>query len=249
MIPPSRKQKYVREIKLTSPIETAAPPLKACSCTLCEDSPNCEILKLNNNKPPYDRSGNLRNLDEHRVFYECNKNCRCGPNCFNRVAQKGPRYRLELFKTKAKGWGVRAADPIPRGAFIDEYLGELISEQEADRRGVIYDKNKCSYLFDLDHQVDKSNANDCSLYTIKAACYASITRYINHSCDPNTFTKMVLWDHHDVMRPHLCFFSVKEIRAGEELTFDYKYEFLGSENTDTRIKCHCGAPNCRGFLL
>ena len=62
----------------------------------------------------------------------------------------------KVFKTKNKGWGLRTLEPIPKGSFVGEYLGEIISAEEAERRGQIYDAQKQSYLFDLDLE-DKEN--------------------------------------------------------------------------------------------
>jgi euchromatic histone-lysine N-methyltransferase len=57
------------------------------------------------------------------------------------------RTRLQVFRTKGKGWGVRALRDIPKGTFVCEYVGEIISDSEADRR------EDDSYLFDLDNKV------------------------------------------------------------------------------------------------
>ena len=73
-------------------------------------------------------------------IYECNSACRCPPTCRNRVVQRGISKRIEVFKTKYKGWAVRALEKIPAGAFVVEYLGEVIPTDEAERRGVEYDK-------------------------------------------------------------------------------------------------------------
>ncbi len=58
----------------------------------------------------------------------------------------------QIFRTKHKGWGVRSTDPISKGTFVCEYVGEVITSEEAERRGVEYDAAKTSYLFDLDLQ-------------------------------------------------------------------------------------------------
>ena len=82
--------------------------------------------------------------------FECNAACTCGDACGNRVVQRGISKRLEVFKTKHKGWAVRALEPIPQGSFVVEYIGEVITTDEAERRGVEYDKSGFSTLFDLD---------------------------------------------------------------------------------------------------
>ena len=52
------------------------------------------------------------------------------------------------------GWGAFTPSFIKKGSYVYSYVGELISQNEADRRGKIYDKLKCSFLFNLnDDQV------------------------------------------------------------------------------------------------
>jgi SET domain-containing protein len=69
------------------------------------------------------------------MVYECNSSCRCQENCENRILQKGVRVKLEVFKSRHKGWGVRAGEPIARGTFVCEYVGEVLNDQEANKRG------------------------------------------------------------------------------------------------------------------
>ena len=82
---------------------------------------------------------------ETDVLIECNFNCKCNlQTCPNRVVQRGITNRLEVFWTGARGWGVRAAQDIPTGSFVCEYVGEVIEEVEARRRRMD------SYLFQHD---------------------------------------------------------------------------------------------------
>ncbi|CTQ54922.1 SET domain protein [Roseibium album] len=57
--------------------------------------------------------------------------------------------------------------------------------------------------------------------------------HLNHSCDPNVGIK-----------GQICFYTMREISKGEELTFDY----ATGDDDDWRMECSCGAPNCRGIV-
>ena len=144
--------------------------------------------------------------------------------------------RIEVFKTKYKGWAVRALQPIPSGTFVMEYLGEVITTEEAERRGVEYDKSGFSTLFDLDSAGDNE-------YTIDATYQCGVARFLNHSCAPNLRQYSVWVDTPSLALPRIAFFATRNIAPLEELTFDYKYEEGGRT-----LECHCGAPNCRKWL-
>ena len=133
------------------------------------------------------------------------------------------------------GRGVFAARSIRKGTRILEYKGERISNREADRR---YDdtrmKRHHTFLFTLDKKTVVDGA-------ISAG--GSDASYINHSCDPNCeaiITGKKIFIH-----------ARRDIRAGEELAYDYQYERTG-ENDDELEKfyfCRCGAENCRGTIM
>lgn len=102
----------------------------------------------------YDREGKLIdefNLHDPPMIFECNRSCACWKSCYNRVVQFGVRTRLQVFRSSGKGWGVRPLKDIPKGTFVCEYVGEIISDSEADRR------DDDSYLFDLDNRVSLHN--------------------------------------------------------------------------------------------
>jgi len=61
-------------------------------------------------------------------------------------------------------------------------------------------------------------------------------RYINHSCDPNCETETI-----DVESDlHIIIFVNQRILQGEELSYDYKFNF----EDENKIPCMCGAKNC-----
>lgn len=148
--------------------------------------------------------------------FECNKRCKCGPECQNRVVQQGRKHSLCIFKTaNGCGWGVRTLRTIYKGQFICEYVGEILTSDETERRGHIYDAEGQTYLFDLD-----MNSKD-NPYTIDAAHYGNVSHFINHSCDPNCGVWAVWIDCLDLDLPRICLFALRRIDAGEELSFDY----------------------------
>jgi hypothetical protein len=75
-------------------------------------------------------------------IYECNTRCTCDEDCRNRVVQRGSDVKLEVFKTLRCGWGIRALHPICKGTFVTEYIGEVLNEDEADRRGSLQKQKK-----------------------------------------------------------------------------------------------------------
>jgi SET domain-containing protein len=117
-------------------------------------------------------------------------------------------YRLAVKRTLT-GLGLFTLEPIPADKRIIEYLGPVISAEEADRRGG-------KYLFELDEK-----------RAIDGSSRSNTARYINHSCRPNAkgYTsgrRIWIW-------------SLRAIKAGEELTIDYGKEYL-----DEHIKrCRC----------
>ena len=57
------------------------------------------------------------------------------------------------------------------------------------------------------------------------------------------FVQNVFTDTHDLRFPVMAFFALNDIAAGAELTWDYNYV------NEERVKCYCGASNCRGYLM
>ncbi|KAK9285293.1 hypothetical protein L1049_024484 [Liquidambar formosana] len=194
---------------------------------------------------PYDENGRII-LEEGYLVYECNYMCSCSRNCPNRVLQNGVQVKLEVFKTEKKGWAVRAGEPILRGTFICEYIGEVLDELEANKRRNRYGREGLSYFYKIDaHINDMGRLIEGQVpYVIDATKYGNISRFINHSCLPNLVNHQVLVESMDCQLAHIGFYTSRDIALGEELTYDYRYELLPGEG----CPCHCEASKCRGRL-
>ena len=145
-----------------------------------------------------------------------NSSERCGN--VNLLARR--HKHLMLVPSRIAGWGVCTRDAIAKDDFIMEYVGELISHDEAERRGTVYDKVACSYLFDLNLDL-----------TVDAHRKGNKAKFMNHSDDPNCFARIMM----SMGRHRIGFFAKRNIAAGEELFFDYQYQ---AEHREYIAKTH-----------
>ncbi|PVI08479.1 SET domain-containing protein [Periconia macrospinosa] len=191
-------------------------------------------------------------LNSRRPIYECNDNCRCGPDCRNKNVQFGRTVEVEIFRTGGgRGWGLRCRENIYEGQFIDTYRGEVITDAEATRREESADKSKSSYLYSLDKFAESEGIDVEDLYVVDGEFYGGPTKFINHSCDPNCRQYTVSYNKHDPRVYDIAFFACRDIPAGEELTFDYLDKEEGEPIEDPgpdAIPCLCRAANCRKWL-
>ncbi|CAA6667280.1 unnamed protein product [Spirodela intermedia] len=189
---------------------------------------------------PYDEMGRIV-VEEGCLIYECNSKCSCDKTCQNRILQNGVQVKLEVFRTDKKGWAVRATEAISRGRFICEYIGEVLNDVEATRRGERYDSEGCSYLYDIDAHIDDDDgrlSEGKMPYVIDATKCGNVARFINHSCSPNLVNYQVLVESMDCQLAHIGLYAGRDILPGEELSYDYRYKLLPGVG----CPCHCGAP-------
>lgn len=206
---------YINDYKPMEGIVIPNDPLVGCECDNClENKKNCCVTGCGSEFAYY-KSKRLR-VPKGTPIYECNKRCKCGPECPNRVVQLGRKFKLSIFRTaNGRGWGVKTLQNIKAGSFVVEYVGEVITDVEAEKRGKYYDAVGRTYLFDLDY-----NDGDCP-FTVDAGYYGNVSHFINHSCDPNLEVFGVWINTLDPTLPRIALFSRRDIQKGEELTFDY----------------------------
>jgi hypothetical protein len=139
--------------------------------------------------------------------------------------------RLRVMRSRIHEWGVFALEPIKAGEFMLEYVGELIRPPVSDAREKFYDSRGFgTYMFRLDEH-----------YIVDATLRGNMARFVNHCCEPNSAT-----DVFEVQgKKHIIIYSRRDIRKGEELTYDYMFNL---EDDSKKIPCHCGARHCRGWM-
>ena len=136
------------------------------------------------------------------------------------ISPTGALCRLAVRPSRIHRFGVFAEEAIPAGNDIIQYTGERVSRKEAVRR------SRCSrtYLLRLN-----------SYWFVDGSANGSGAEYINHCCEPNV---RFHGDGNEVWCQ-----AIRDIRAGEELTIDYKFP-----RDSALVPCHCGATGCRGTI-
>lgn len=143
------------------------------------------------------------------------------------------RDYIKIKKSRIHNNGVFAKKDIKKGAKIIEYVGEIISKEEGDKRAETqYRESKKNpqlgrtYVFELNKKFD-----------LDGNVKYNPARFINHSCNPNAKYKQI----------GLKMFIVakKKIKKGEEITYDYGYDLEDYKNN----KCKCGEKNCIGYII
>ena len=129
---------------------------------------------------------------------------------------------IEKRRSSIQGWGVFATQPINKNTRIVHYAGEKITNRESLKREARYLRRGHIWCFKLNR-----------LYVRDAAVGGNVARYVNHSCTPNCYTQ--------VIGDTIWIIAARNIRRGEELTYDYSTDGVGT------ILCRC-SPGCKVML-
>lgn len=119
--------------------------LACCDCTDdCADKASCACFQMTIQGMKCGSRG--ENLQDENIsyewkrllrqvstgIYECNSRCKCSSRCLNKVVQKPIQVKMQLYRTKNRGWGLECCHDIPNGTFICIYAGRLYTEAEAN---------------------------------------------------------------------------------------------------------------------
>lgn len=148
--------------------------------------------------------------------------------------------RFVARRSPIHGTGVFATTRIGRGETLLEYKGTLLTHAEADALYGDGGESGHTFLFTL-------NAD----YIVDANHKGNTARWINHSCDPNCQAVIVEDPKGDRRRDRIEIETLRPIRPGEELTYDYGITLDAPHTARLKKlwKCLCGSPKCTGTLL
>ncbi|PSS35776.1 Histone-lysine N-methyltransferase [Actinidia chinensis var. chinensis] len=164
------------------------------------------------------------------LLSSCSSGCKCGSSCLNKPFQHRIPKKMKLVKTEKCGSGILADEDIKKGEFVIEYVGEVIDDKTCEER-----------LWKMKHR-GETNFYLCEInrdMVIDATYKGNKSRYINHSCCPNT--EMQKWIIEGETR--IGIFATRDIKMGEHLTYDYQFVQFGADQD-----CYCGAVSCRQKL-
>ncbi|CAI7999922.1 Histone-lysine N-methyltransferase trithorax [Geodia barretti] len=143
-----------------------------------------------------------------------------------RVLQKTYKQMVGVYQSYIHGLGLFCRRDIEAGEMVIEYAGTVIRSVLTDKREKMYDARGIGcYMFRID-------ADD----VVDATMSGNEARFINHSCEPNCYSKVITVDG----QKKIMIFALRRIVPGEELTYDYKFPL-----EEAKIPCNCGTKRCR----
>ncbi|XP_022225156.2 probable histone-lysine N-methyltransferase Mes-4 [Drosophila obscura] len=207
-------------------INKAVPPVKFV--TNPEEHSTCDCRP--EDEHPCGANSNCLN---RMLFNECHPEyCLCGDRCENRMFETRKSPRMDVVYMNDRGFGLVCREPIAEGDFVIEYVGEVINQEEFQRRMLEKQTDRHENFYFLGVEKD---------FIIDAGPKGNLARFMNHSCEPNCTTQK--WTVNCNHRVGL--FAIKDIPAETELTFNYLWDDLLN---DKKKACHCGSERCSGEI-
>ncbi|KAG1661637.1 hypothetical protein FOA52_007518 [Chlamydomonas sp. UWO 241] len=139
----------------------------------------------------------------------CDGTAAPGTECLNMKLRLRQHLRAFMGKSTVQGWGAFLQGSCGEDDFLGEYTGDLITQEEADRRGRIYDRMNNSYLFNLNEQ-----------WVLDARHRGNKFRFANHSPKPNCKVRLLMVDGDW----RVAVYANRSITPNEELFYDYRYD-------------------------
>ena len=174
--------------------------------------------------------------------YECNAtNCQC-TGCGNRDLQNGEVKGLLkiIYERRFASAGLATTRDLPARAFVGEYVGELVPATTANSRLEELAKRAkhSTYMFELGPSFsNKKKRSAGERFYVDALKMGNLTRFINHSCEPNCAVHKVIVND----EPRLAIYTRKAIGAGTPLSISYNFD---QSKPFAAWACSCGAPTC-----
>ncbi|XP_064296416.1 histone-lysine N-methyltransferase 2B-like [Phalacrocorax carbo] len=148
-----------------------------------------------------------------------------------RHLKRTAKEAVGVYRSAIHGRGLFCKRNIEAGEMVIEYSGIVVRSVLTDKREKFYDsKGIGCYMFRID-----------DAEVVDATMHGSAARFINHSCEPNCYSRVI----HVDGRKRIVIFALRRILRGEELTYDYKFPI---EEPAAKLPCNCGAKRCRRFL-
>ncbi|XP_012704832.2 histone-lysine N-methyltransferase SETD1B-A isoform X1 [Fundulus heteroclitus] len=172
------------------------------------------------------RAGSERRSEQRRLL----SSFACDSDLLKFNQLKFRKKKIRFCKSHIHDWGLFAMEPIAADEMVIEYVGQNIRQVIADMREKRYEEEGIgsSYMFRVDHDT-----------IIDATKCGNFARFINHSCNPNCYAKVITVE----SQKKIVIYSKQPINVNEEITYDYKFPI-----EDEKIPCLCGAEHCRGTL-
>lgn len=176
----------------------------------CESGFHCPHERHKNEENPTSCKGHpVRDF-----LKECSSKCGCSKQCGNRVVQRGISRKLEVYMTpEGKGWGIRTLEDLPAGAFVFEYVGEILTNTEMwERNNEIIRNGEGRHTYPVALDGDwgsEANLKDEEALCLDATYFGNVARFLNHRClDANLMEMPVEIESPDRHYYHVCFSSL-----------------------------------------